>query len=382
MYATRPALRLLLILGTLGLAVLAPPKGTYPIAWVMGLLMAPLVLLELGAGIEDEAERRRTLRLAIGLQLAGAVAFIAALGLAGGWHARAAAPPVLWGAALAAPGAAVAFVVLRDGLARFPGPTPPSPPPPSHLRATGWVMIACLGFVLAQLFVGLRRPELAAGPMFLAGLFLFGGGFVFALSLELDRWLLTRRGGHLRLARDLTQVFGFVLFGLGFVLFSGTDRAPVVLRGLFSVFGAALVVAGLWLGLRRFAGVKSGLVYVVCREGLYERTRGHRLLYPWGSILEVWLGELHGQSALHLRIDPAASAPVVLWCRRGSREALAAKRKKAHRTGEALLGASLSIMAISVDQELGTLAEALLTGLESEAARAERPSVEGQEVAA
>lgn len=376
MYATRPALRFLLILGTFGLAVLSPAKGTFPTVWVMVVLLAPLVLLELGAGIEDEARSGRTLRLAVALQLAGGIAFVFALGLAGGWHGRDPHGSVVFGAALASPGAAVAFAVLRDALSRIHPPRLPPPPAPSRLRASWFVMLTCLGFVLAQVFIGLRRPELTRDPMFVAGLLFFGGGFVFVLSLELDRALLTRGGARLRLARDLAQVLGLATFGLGFMAFAATERPPVVVRGLLSLFGAALLLAGGWLGLRRFLGLSNGLSYAVCREGLLERTKRHALLYPFEAIAAVWLGEVHGQSALHLSVDPEARAPVLLWRRRGRLEELAAKRQRAHRTSEAIFGASLTVLSISIDQDLATLFEALVVAHESPERRAELPTLE------
>lgn len=376
MYATRPALRFLLIFGTFGLAALSPDPDLYPTWLVMLVLLAPLVLLELGAGVEDEAERAGSLRLAIGLQLGGALAYVFAFTLLLGLHGLELRRHVALGSVLASLGTPVAFVVLRDGLRRLGPAHFALRPPPSRFRVAWLVMLVCLGFVAALGFIGLRRPEFTHDPMFFGGLFFFGGGFIFVLSLELDHLLLRRSGAWLRRLRDLTQLFGFLLFGAGFLVFSAAERGPMAVRGLMALMGAALLLAGLWIGLRRLFGFKGGLSYTVCREGLVERTRRHVLLYPWPTIASVQLGEFQGQPTIHLLLQSEASAPQVLWERRGKPERLIRKRQKAHRSNEALFGASLSIMAIAIDEELGPLFQALDAALESEEARAALPTSE------
>lgn len=371
MYSAHPSLRYLFVFGLFGLAVLTPPKDVYPTWLVMSAIMAPLVLLELGAGLEDEAARPSVFRWARLLQRAGAGLFVFDLGLLLALRGLPFDRDTYFGMALSASGAIAALLVMRSG----GGPASDSGFFRSRWYSSGASVVAviCLLFTLVSLWIVVTRPAHAGSSPLLAGMFFFGGGFFVSVSQLMSRWRLERGISGPRTLQDLTQLLGFFGMGLSCVLFALAEDAPTVARFLAGPFGLFLMAGGLWLTARRFFGARAGHSYHVVREGLLEKSRRHVLLYPWADLASASLGEYQGNSALFIHLEDSEDCPQVLWHRANETEKAAKRRRKAQRTNAALTGAELLILETSVDEDLGDLFRALEAAMSSEASRAELP---------
>lgn len=115
--------RIVLALGVFGLAAMSPAPGTYPSWLVIGVIMAPVALFELGALLIEEAASDWWQRGGILTQLAAACAYVVVFCLL--WRLGTDEPRAAWGGrTMAVVGGGLVVLVARAGTAALHGPLP------------------------------------------------------------------------------------------------------------------------------------------------------------------------------------------------------------------------------------------------------------------
>lgn len=394
--------------GCLGLAALLAGSfvdtGTMPVWAVVALVVAPLGLAELGAGIAEEASTLRGVRLGWNLQVTGALLFVVLLvtsiALSLPEEVRStyllmlfALPGLLASAILVADRIQIArsrepFALdevgagLRLRKEREPG-TPANFL--NRLRDSFTVIggetllmgAIAIAFVAAVVWIGINRPESRKDPMLIGVALFFGTCGLVAVAMALQRWSM-RVGGNrahvLQRSLLLIAVFGFAISLLGMGVWG--DDIPMLWRIFFAGFGVFLLAMFPLVAMRK-SGFGLATVLVPTREGLLERSRSWTVLEPWSRVADVTVGELHGNAALLVWLDQTAGIPRILK----PRSVVDVKRTERRRTkalhrARRYSGVDLVMMAAASPEPLADLSARFERALYDPDTRQALPQVE------
>ncbi len=392
MYEARQSPRYLTVIGSFGMAGLGPPTEVVP-AWLgVGVVVLPLLLYELGAGIADDARTERWIRRAYALQTTAAFVYVTLFFAAVGYRTQVPIKGFAVMATMATMGVAAAVIVVRD-LVRLSAGFVPSVPDPIRaaerlddrwgptaqggsakdvLAVIGWTPIAlfavCLAFTLAALWLMSEGPT---GPhAWLTALF-FGSGALVGLWMALERWTAFVPHSSLHGVQALVRGLGLVgftaaitLFGLFWPNMHTGLRVVMVAAGVLGLFAGVLQLG------RRVFGWKVGVTLVATREGILEHRRQSTVLYPWEAVQAVSLGEIHHNVSIFVALDGAS--PYQVLSGRVRDKKLARKL----RWNRNFMGADLVIMAAMVDGRLPDLHQQIAAALDDPTTRAELPLAE------
>ena len=372
MYHDRPSLRVLVILGSLGMATLAPGREQHAPAWlVVGLVMLPFVLLELGAGIAGEASSQSSVAWGLRLQVFGALSYLVILAVTvalpfarsrGTWIAG----------TVTLLGVLASALVLWDRvrLSRGLSPTGTDPLEAGERIAAGPAgrsvaarfvdVLAVVGgtpivmgsialvFVVGVLWViFLRGAE--PQPTIVIGLFFFGACVLIAVAQGLSRWETYVASSRVRPLRELLELVSFFAFGgslaaVGWQMLESDGESPIKAWFLL-VMGVLMILGGsLYVARSRFRSAQGG--YEIVREGLLERTRRGWFLYPWDQVFRMSLGEFRGMPAVFVSlaedaviepIDDGSTASI-------DRDRRMAKKRRSLRFSAGAFGAHIVIL--------------------------------------
>jgi hypothetical protein len=373
MIRDRTWMRAVLYLGSIGLAAMTPPRGLYPTWIIVGLIVVPIALLELGDAILEDARSLRTARVAQLVSIAGALAYPFVYGLYASMGTDHPSARTV-GLALGSIGFLPALLRLRETDDRA------GPIIRGRIAVIGGMPIVvgliCLGFVIAGLSVLVFRPRAGDRIELWIGVLFFGSGFAIAWVQGLERWRTLARGRApgLALIRFLALAgftISLLLFGLMWPGISGLMRVLFTGAGvLFAVGTIVIALRGLGLGPRWRIDL--------AREGLLERTRRFAILTPWDQIAGASIGELQGNLALFVALVDVGGIPPtprVLWSR-GDPDRLAKKRIRSLARSSAWFGAHWIALEISIDRPISELYDGIATVLAEPGAAARWPPAE------
>ncbi|HEX6763836.1 MAG TPA: hypothetical protein VF103_00125, partial [Polyangiaceae bacterium] len=304
----------------MGMAVLAPGR-------VVGLVMLPFVLFELGAGIATETSSERSVAWGLRIQALGAFAYFAlfVLVVALPFH-RSRATWIVGSIALLGLVASGIVAWDRRRLSRGLSPRGTDPLRAGERIASGtqgrssWARLVdalavvggtpivmgsiALTFVIAGaavIFLRGAEPQ----PTIVIGLVFFGACALIAVAQGLSRWETYVASSRVRPLRELLELVSFFAFGgslaaVGWQMLESHEGSRIKAWFLL-VVGVLMTVGGsLYVARSRLGIVQEG--YELVREGLLERTRRGWFLYRWDHVFSLALGEFKGMPALFVSL--------------------------------------------------------------------------------